>query len=286
VACIRLDAVRASARRPESTTLTREPDPAPTAEVARVSGLTKTFGRRGGAPAIDGVTFSIAEGEALGLVGGTGSGKSTIARCLMGLATADSGEIVVGGLDVSDFARLSPEKRREAYRTEQMVFQDPYASLNPKLSIGAALSEALEVRGRDRAEIPELLERVGLPTDYAIRMPHTLSGGERQRVAIARALAIRPRLLICDEPVAALDVSVQAQVLELLRTTQAEQGMSMLFITHDLAVVRQMTTRLLVCHKGVIVEEGPTERVLDHPVHRYTRQLRAAASIPQEERRA
>jgi len=289
VACLRLDAVRASLRRSDGATLLRVEEPQAAPDVARVSGLTKSYRRNAARPAIDGVSFSIGEGEALGLVGGTGSGKSTIARCMMGLATADSGEIVVGGLDVSDFAGLTIAQRREAYRTEQMVFQDPYASLNPKLSIGAALTEALEIRGGGRTEVPELLERVGLPAEYATRMPHTLSGGERQRVAIARALAIRPRILICDEPVAALDVSVQAQILELLRTTQAEQGMSMLFITHDLAVVRQMTTRLLVCHNGVIVEEGPTERVLDHPEHRYTRQLRAAVDTsrsPEEERLA
>lgn len=255
-----------------------------TAPVATVRDLVKSFrataGRRGErATVLHGVSFDIGDGEAVGLVGESGSGKSTIARCLMGLATPDSGEIRVGGLDVSDYARLSGEERRRAYRTVQMVFQDPYSSLNPKRTVGAALEEALAIAGGSRGEIPDLLDSVGLAADYAQRRPHALSGGERQRVAIARALALRPRLLVCDEPVAALDVSVQAQVLEVLRSVRASTGMALLFITHDLAVVRQMTTRAIVCYRGEIVEAGATDDLLDRPRHAYTRRLREAARL-------
>ncbi len=253
--------------------------------IATIRGLTKTFpaaGRgRGAGPAaaLNAVSFDIAEGEALGLVGESGSGKSTIARCLMGLATPDTGEIRIGDLDVSDYSRLRRDDRRLAYRTAQMVFQDPYSSLNPKRAVGAALEEALAIAGSGRGEVARLLDTVGLPARYAQRMPHALSGGERQRVAIARALALRPRLLICDEPVAALDVSVQAQVLEVLRSIHTSTGMSLLFITHDLAVVRQMTTRTIVCYRGEIVEAGSTADLLDHPRHAYTQRLREAARL-------
>lgn len=255
------------------------------AAIATVRDLTKSFpapaGLRGSSRAtvLKGVSFEILDGEAVGLVGESGSGKSTIARCLMGLATPDVGELRIGGLDVSDYARLLRDERRQAYRNAQIVFQDPYSSLNPKRTVGAALEEALAVAGGGRDEVPRLLDSVGLPAGHAQRLPYALSGGERQRVAIARALALRPRLLICDEPVAALDVSMQAQVLEVLRSVRAATGMSLLFITHDLAVVRQMTTRTLVCYRGEIVEEGATAELLDRPRHPYTRRLREAAQL-------
>lgn len=286
VACIRIEAVRATGPRVDlpAGVLARPSDSssAHPRSIARVTDLVKSYGSasrrsRERPPGVAGVSFDIAEGEAVGLVGETGSGKSTIARCMMGLTTPDGGVITIGGLDASDYRRLGSERRREVYRSVQMVFQDPYASLNPKHTIGATLEEALEMGGRGPSEVAGLLDQVGLAKGYAHKLPRSLSGGERQRVAIARALAIRPQLLICDEPVAALDVSVQAQILELLRTVQAAERMAMLFITHDLAVVRQMTTRLLVCHRGEVVESGATERVLDHPSHPYTRRLRDAA---------
>jgi len=248
-------------------------------DLAKTYRATSITGRRSEFQALKDVSFHVDENEAVGVVGESGSGKSTIARCLMGLTTPDAGSIALGDLDLSDFARLPTQQRRAAYRGVQIVFQDPYSSLNPKLTIGAALEEAVAVRGGKRSEVPGLLDQVGLPAAYARRRPHALSGGERQRVAIARALALRPRLLICDEPVAALDVSVQAQILELLRSVQLASGMSTLFITHDLAVVRHMTTRVLVCFRGEIVENGATSVVLDEPAHPYTRRLRDAASL-------
>ncbi|WP_283133951.1 ABC transporter ATP-binding protein [Rhizohabitans arisaemae] len=239
----------------------------PRPAVARVSGLRKEYRVRRSAPpvvALGGISLTIGDGESVGLVGESGSGKSTLSRCLLGLTRPTAGTIAVDGV-------------------AQCVFQDPYTSLNPAHTVGFALREALGRRPAD-GEVPpseaDLLDLVGLPAEYGRRRPVALSGGERQRVAIARALAVRPRLLICDEPVAALDVSVQAQVLELLRRVNRELGTSLLFITHDLAVVRQVTDRLVVLYHGEIVEEGPTESVLDRPGHAYTRRL--LASAPQE----
>ncbi|HTW99812.1 MAG TPA: ABC transporter ATP-binding protein, partial [Acidimicrobiales bacterium] len=231
--------------------------------------------------AVHGVSFEIVEGEALGLVGETGSGKTTIARCILGLAEATSGSIVLGGLEVTKRHKLSRDERRSVVRLVQGVFQDPYSSLNPMRTVGATLAEAAAVRGEGRlpqGEVDRLLELVGLPATYATRRPAALSGGERQRVAIARALAVRPKLLVCDEPVAALDVSVQAQILELLRSLREREGTSMLFITHDLAVVRQMTDRIVVLLDGDVVERGHTQEVLDAPSHAYTTRL--VGSIP------
>ena len=287
-ACIRLEAVTRSAGTPAPDAVATDRAPASAAAapppIATAVALTKSFsvtGRRSGprATVVDAVSFEIGAGEAVGLIGESGSGKSTIARCLTGLATPDSGQLLLGGRDISDYSRLSLGERRAAYRDVQLIFQDPYSSLNPKRTVGAALEEALAVAGGGPAEVPRLLETVGLPAGHALRRPHALSGGERQRVAIARALALQPRLLICDEPVAALDVSVQAQVLQVLRSVHESTGMSMLFITHDLAVVRQMTTRSIVLLQGEIVEQGPTAALLDDPRHPYTRRLRDAAQL-------
>ncbi|GAA1360771.1 ABC transporter ATP-binding protein [Catellatospora chokoriensis] len=285
-ACLRTDQLDTTTpREPRGgDAVIAQPRPA-TVPLVKVENLSKAYrstaitGRHRVFHALHDASFEIGEAEAVGLVGESGSGKSTLARCLMGLTTPDTGRIGLGGLDATDFSKLSLQQRRDAYRTVQIVFQDPYSSLNPKLTIGAALEEAVRVRGGHRTEVPGLLEQVGLPGDYAQRWPRALSGGERQRVAIARALALRPRLLICDEPVAALDVSVQAQILELLRSVQSATGMSTLFITHDLAVVRQMTSRVLVCFEGRIVESGATSQVLDDPTHPYTRRLRDAALL-------
>ena len=225
------------------------------------------------------VSFELHSGEALGVVGESGSGKTTIARCLLGLTQITSGEILFDGVALG--RRRSAAERRAAAQAVQCVFQDPYSTLNPMHTVGAALAEALGYRQRpvaDRvAEVRSLLERVGLSPSLADRRPVALSGGQRQRVAIARALAVEPRVLLCDEPVAALDVSVQAQVLELLREVN-RQGTSLLFITHDLGVVRQVTDRVLVLLRGEVVEQGHTDSVLDHPSHDYTRRL--VASMP------
>ena len=183
------------------------------------------------------------------------------------------------GIEAADYRKLNRTQRHDIRRLVQIVFQDPYASLNPALKVGSILREVIDIRGgaKDPAgEIGRLLTRVGLPSTYAGRRPAALSGGEGQRVAIARAIAMKPRLLLCDEPVAALDVSTQAQILELLRDIQRTENMSMLFITHDLAVVRQMTTRVLVLYRGHLVESGLTTTVLNEPAHDYTKRLLAA----------
>ncbi len=229
-----------------------------------VRNLTKRFGADT-PPALDDVSITIAPGEAVGIVGESGSGKTTLARCLVGLETAGTGSI--------DWSNDDAGARRA-----QIVFQDPSSALNPAMTIGAALGEALRAGGRDRAEVPALLHLVGLPADYAKRRPNALSGGEQQRVAIARALAPRPRLLICDEPVSSLDVSVQAQILNLMNELLDELGIALLFITHDLAVVRQVVRRAYVMHHGRVVESGVMDELIRDPQHDYTRQL--FASVP------
>jgi peptide/nickel transport system ATP-binding protein len=217
----------------------------------------------------------------VGLVGDSGSGKTTLARCIVGLEQATAGKITVGGVDASDFAAMPAEKRQQVRRTVQMVFQNPYASLNPARTIGSTLNEALSVAAPtpERPSVSDLLERVGLPSAFARKKPAGLSGGERQRVAIARALAVSPRLLICDESVSALDVSVQAQILNLFRELQRDLDLAFLFITHDLGVVRQVTDRIYVLSAGCIVETGQTASVLDGPGHAYTQRL--LESVPQ-----
>ncbi|MEU5866483.1 ABC transporter ATP-binding protein [Nonomuraea sp. NPDC047529] len=239
-----------------------------------VEGLRKRYGAH---TALGGVSLHVNPGETVGLVGESGSGKTTLARSVLGLLTPDGGRIRLAGLDVTDRAALDPRERARVHRLVQCVFQDPSTSLNPAMTVGATLAEAIaRAAPADRIGVGELLELVGLPAAYAARRPKALSGGERQRVAVARALAVRPALLICDEPVASLDVSVQAHVLELLRGIGRELGTGMLFITHDLAVVRQVAARTVVLLKGAVVEEGTTSAVLDAPAHDYTRRLVAA----------
>jgi peptide/nickel transport system ATP-binding protein len=290
-ACIRLDEIQTEMRSVRAHTsvaaaeLTQvEPVGIP---LLTVSGLTKTYppARRGLEPvlALRGVDIAVGNNESVGLVGESGSGKTTLGRCIVGLETPTSGTIQLGGIDAHDPATLTAGMRRTLRRTAQIVFQDPYSSLDPRQTISAALIETIRV-SRTPIEMPvrkrvdELLEIVGLPVSYRSRLPKALSGGERQRVAIARALAVDPSLLVCDEPVSALDVSVQAQVLNLLRSLRERLGISYLFITHDLAVVRQVVDRVYVMHNGIIVEQGPVSEVLDNPRDEYTRRL--VASIP------
>ena len=254
-----------------------EPDTAPA--LVAVRDLQVTFPRRPrGTPvhALKGVSVTVSPGESVGIVGESGSGKTTLGRSLVGLVQPTAGTITVGGIDATSYARASRDDLASLRRLIQIVFQDPYSSLNPSRTIGATLAEALSVRlGRkpDAGEAKALLTEVGLPEAYAGRRPSALSGGERQRVAIARAIAVRPKLLICDEPVSALDVSAQAQILTLLRSIRDELGIALLFVTHDLAVVRQIADRVYVMRRGEVVESGPTGQVLDRPQHSYTKRL-------------
>jgi peptide/nickel transport system ATP-binding protein len=286
-ACARLPEIRDALARPlagAGLPASRESTAAAAAPLLRVEQLRKRY-RTGRTEhdALGGVSFDLAPGERLGIVGESGSGKTTIARCVLGLTRPTGGSLVLDGIDVSDYRRLRREDARKARQLVQCVFQDPYQSLNPMHPIGYTLREAIAHRATPPsdvdAEIAGLLRRVGLAPSLASRRPAALSGGQRQRVAIARALAVEPRVLVCDEPVAALDVSIQAQVLGLLRDINRETGTSLLFITHDLGVVRQVAERVLVLHRGTVVEAGPTDDVLDHPQEAYTRRL--VASMPQ-----
>jgi peptide/nickel transport system ATP-binding protein len=284
-ACIRTDEIREEMRRMRRAVgaVAAERVVGVAEPLVVVRDLVKVFRRGDGATrALDGVSIEIGAREAVGLVGESGSGKTTLGRCVMGLERPTAGEILIDGLPAQDFATLPARDRAALRHKVQMIFQDPYSSLNPVRTVGATLQEAIVARDpqarRSGAEVAELLNRVGLPAAYAQRKPAALSGGERQRVAIARALAMRPRLIVCDEPVSALDVSVQAQVLNLLTALREEYDVSYLFITHDLAVVRQVVERVYVLLNGQLVESGPCATVLDDPQHAYTRQL--VASVP------
>ena len=237
---------------------------------------------RGGAPfrAVDGVSLTIARGEILGLVGESGCGKTTLSRAIMQLQPLTSGRILMEGRDLSG---LSTADLRRARLDFQMVFQDPYASLNPRLTIFSTIAEAVAARAGSlpademRRRVAALMDKVGLPTSAALKYPHEFSGGQRQRIAIARALGPEPRLLLADEPVSALDVSIQSQILNLLLSLRAEFGLTMLFISHDLGIVRFLADRVAVMQTGRVVESGETTTVLGSPSHDYTRTLLAAA---------
>lgn len=243
------------------------PDAAET-PVLRATGIVKSFAGR---PVLDGVDFEVRSGEIVGLVGESGSGKSTLMRCIAGLELEDAGTIEFAGVPVR------PGRRDRTPEMAQIVFQDPYSSLNPMFTVGETLREALRVAKRPASEAVELLEQVGLSAEYLRRRPASLSGGQRQRVAIARALAPRPKLLICDESVSALDVSVQAKILELLRRLRDETGQAIALISHDLGVVLAVTDRVAVLRDGVVVESGRSAAVFRNPQHDYTKQLVAAA---------
>jgi ABC-type glutathione transport system ATPase component len=231
--------------------------------------------------AVDGVDLSVAAGETVALVGESGSGKSSLGNAVLGLVPPARGSIVFDGEDVT---RARPQRRRALTRDIQCVFQDPTGSLNPRRTIGQTLAERLLHDKLSRAEKAErvatALRRVSLDADTAEHYPAQFSGGQLQRIAIARALMVEPRLIVCDEPTSALDLSVQAQVLNLLTRLQRELGLGYLFITHDLAVVRHVASRVVVLYRGSIVESGPTEAVCDHPADPYTRRLLDAAPVP------
>jgi peptide/nickel transport system ATP-binding protein len=285
-ACIRLPQVRQSMRELHENLVegAQAAACAPSPEVlVNARELHKTFEMRGRkAVALAGVSLALAVGEVAGLVGESGSGKTTLGRCLAGLEAPNSGSILVDGIEVAHFRELDRAARTRFRRTVQMVFQNPYATLNPSFTIGATLREAVILGGTEPHEVEgrvaELLHRVGLPLPYVSRKPVALSGGEHQRVAIARALAVRPKLLVCDEAVSAVDVSVQAQLLELFRSLRDEFRTTLLFITHDLAVARQVADRIYVMFQGRIVENGTAAQVLDSPRDDYTKRL--IASIP------
>lgn len=229
--------------------------------------------------AVDGVSLGIRQGESLGLVGESGCGKSTLARCLLGLEPLSAGTVRFQGRDIADW----PEK--DFRRQIQMIFQDPYSSLNPRMSVGDIVAEPLVIHNLGKkaeraAKTLELLRTVGLDADMATRYPHQLSGGQRQRVAVARALALRPALVVCDEPVSALDVSIQAQVLLLLQDLRERLGLTYLFISHDLAVVGQVCDRIAVMYLGKILETGPSAELINAPSHPYARALLSAVPVP------
>ena len=259
--------------------------------VLNVTNLDVTYPGKGfrkeGFKALHSVSINIAQGETLGLVGESGSGKTTLGRAILGLAPVTAGSIEFLGDDISHVNR---KKRRELSRDMQVVFQDPYTSLNPSMEVGQILAEPLQIQGMEasaaKKRIAELLDQVGLPSDALQRLPREFSGGQRQRVAIARALALSPKLIVCDEPVSALDLTTQARILDLFLQIQKDTGVSYLFVSHDLDVVRHISHRVAVMYKGEIVEQGAASKVTVKPEHPYTQRLLMASPVPDPDRQA
>lgn len=237
----------------------------------------------GAVKAVDGVNIQLKRGETLGVVGESGCGKSTLAKLIVGLETPTSGSIVVNGTDLST---LRPQEVRKARRDIQLVMQDPYTSLNPRMTVGDIIAEPYDIhpdvvpKEKRRESVRELIDLVGLNPDHINRYPHQFSGGQRQRIGIARALALRPSIILCDEPVSALDVSVQAQVINLLERLQQELNLSYVFIAHDLSVVRHIADRVAVMYLGQVVETGTDTEIYEHPTHPYTQALLSAVPVP------
>jgi oligopeptide/dipeptide ABC transporter ATP-binding protein len=262
-------------------------------EILRVEGLTKHypgvrgFFRRRPIRALEEVSFAVARGETLGIVGESGCGKSTLGKAIVRLIEPTGGRVYFEGRELT---ALGGRALRAERRHFQMVFQDPYSALNPRMRVGTALAEPLAIhrlaKGRERQErVRELLLGVGLPEDSALRYPHEFSGGQRQRIVIARALAVKPSLIVADEPVSALDVSVQAQILNLLRDLQERFALTYLFIAHDLRLVEYMSDRVAVMYLGRVVELAGSQDLYQHPLHPYTRALLAAVPVPDPERK-
>ncbi len=261
-----------------------------------VEGLRVTYRLRKGWPfpathllkAVDGIDFDVAEGEAFGIVGESGCGKSTVARAILRLVDAAEGRIVFAGVDIT---RLPARPLRRLRPKLQMIFQDPAASLSPRMRIGDALAEAIRVHGIASGTgvedlVRDALGEVGLPPEAAGRFPHEFSGGQKQRIGIARALVLSPKLIVADEPVSALDVSVQAQILNLMARLKAERNIAFVFISHDLGVVRHFCERTAVMYLGQVIETGATRAMFDAPAHPYTRLLRSVSPIPDPDRPA